>query len=266
MQEFSEHPGVCNDVSVFKVPPEPRSGSSFVPCASLFFNALAACWEVGKAGRKTVREREREREKLGKLFCWNFSATVQLRCSVIIVIIAIFDRAFCSSSFSFIPRQFLVVIIETNLAWRLGASVRSNEKFIAMSFRSDFLQKSLTRREKRSSLSVNALAIVLDWVYRASFLYNFLDLQIFYTCFIAWYFVFVSFIVVSHRVYHVSRATVPWNLLLLHFLYAFLLYFVFVSFIVKTAFTSIWELLVSDYIFFYRDLNTYLPLQNLYDT
>ena len=79
---------------------------------------------------------------------------MQLRCSVIIVIIAIFDRAFCSSSFSFIPRQFLVVIIETNLAWRLGASVRSNEKFIAMSFRSDFLQKSLTSltREKIESL------------------------------------------------------------------------------------------------------------------
>lgn len=185
MQEFSKHPGACNDVSVFKVPPEPRLESSFVPCASLFFNALAACWEVGKAGRK------RESERLGKLFCWNFFATVQLRCSVIIVIVAIFDRAFCSSSFSFIPRQFLVVIIETNLAWRLRASVRSNEKFIATSFRSDFLQKSLTRREKRSSLSINALAIVLDSVYRASFLYNFLDLKIFYTCFIAWYFLFV---------------------------------------------------------------------------
>ena len=85
VQEFSEHPGVCNDVSVFKVPPEPRSGSSFVPCASLFFNALAACWEVGKAGRKTVRERERERERSLESFSAEIS---QLRCSYVALLLS----------------------------------------------------------------------------------------------------------------------------------------------------------------------------------
>lgn len=89
MDEFSKH--LAHPVTTYPLSKLPLCSS----VVSLFFNAEqgrgALDRRIKRRDRRKERERERNPEERASL--WNFSTVIhRLRCSVIIVIVAIFDR------------------------------------------------------------------------------------------------------------------------------------------------------------------------------
>lgn len=139
----------------------------FQSCQALFFPRLLRYFSTpGRAEdrkrriKRKTKEGEREKER-GELSFLEF-----LHRDTLSGYVALLLSSSSPSSIEYLPSPCsLLVIIETRILriWRLQASVRSNEKFIAASFRSDFLRWSLTRREKRSCLPVLSLSLSHDF-------------------------------------------------------------------------------------------------------